>query len=477
MKPTQQIFYVGSQQEAGHHARPLQAHLNVEVAPPDDVLQRAKPGDLAIFFSEHFDRFRECCRQLKQRGCATLYAIDGILEWRNSWDNHADEPACPWTMRPVLAHKVACIGPAQRRILDAWGNEKKTEIVGLTRLDEIARQRFSWPEGAMTVDHSCSPPGRTEDEQWRVLVATAKCPGFTPEQLGHVRQALAELKTWFDQHPVINARRVVPVWRLTAGLDHELGVKNKLADLSGVEMQKLLSQVDALVTTPSTTMLEGMLAGLPVALFEFNLCPIYVPAAWHMHAAHQIDPVLRELQSKPPAKMLWQEMLLRDQLAMSGKTHNDADAPDSLPQTRCHESATDRMCALIQQMLEIADQQTASQRPLTFPARMLSDGHLESNLPEESFSLSQLYASHDSFKKSDIIELQSELAHARREIEHRQRLLNQAKSELAQAHEILFSIEKHPLAGPVVRARKRILNFIAQYKRSSAKPSGPATGE
>ncbi len=111
----QSIFFVGTQTEVGHHASPLQKRLaNVVVAPPEDVLSTARPADLAIFSSEHFDRFRDACCQLKQRDVATLYLIDGILEWRNAWDNRKNEPACPWTMRPVLSHKVACIGPSQR---------------------------------------------------------------------------------------------------------------------------------------------------------------------------------------------------------------------------------------------------------------------------------------------------------------------------------------------------------------------------
>ena len=104
------VFYVGQENEIGHHAAPLANLRDVKQESVSRVLQQARPGDLAIFFSEHFHETRSAIRQLQESNVATLYAIDGILEWRNAWVNSADEPACPWTMRPALCHKVACMG-------------------------------------------------------------------------------------------------------------------------------------------------------------------------------------------------------------------------------------------------------------------------------------------------------------------------------------------------------------------------------
>lgn len=129
------IYYVGTEQEVAHHARPLQQHLDISIVGPDQIVEQAVAGDLAIFYSEHFDRFRNAVQKLKTLGVATLYAIDGILEWRNAWENSKIEPACPWTMRPVLSDKVVCIGNQQARILASWGNTEKIEVVGIPRFD------------------------------------------------------------------------------------------------------------------------------------------------------------------------------------------------------------------------------------------------------------------------------------------------------------------------------------------------------
>ena len=68
----QQVFFVGTEAEVDHHAKPLEQLLDYALVEPDDLARRAMPGDLAIFFSEHFDRFREAVQAAKQNQIATL---------------------------------------------------------------------------------------------------------------------------------------------------------------------------------------------------------------------------------------------------------------------------------------------------------------------------------------------------------------------------------------------------------------------
>ena len=68
-----------------------------QVVEPSAVVENAKPGDVAVFYSEHFERFRSAIDQLKANSVATLYMIDGVLEWRNAWENQPNEIACPHT--------------------------------------------------------------------------------------------------------------------------------------------------------------------------------------------------------------------------------------------------------------------------------------------------------------------------------------------------------------------------------------------
>lgn len=435
------VYFVGTHAEVAHHAAPLRTRVDLQIVEPDDVLKLAKPGDLAIFYSEHFDRFRHACQQLQTQQVATLYMIDGILEWRNAWVNRSDEVACPYTMRPVLADKVACIGNSQARVLETWGNVGKTEVVGIPRLDGFA-DRF--------------PRTNLDSAKFRVLIMTAKSPAFTEQQYQAVRRGLEDLKFWLaDNVQLDDGRQVEFDWRLTGDLADEIGVTNQLANLTGGDLAQALAKVDAVITTPSTAMLEAMLLDIPVALLDYHNCPHYVSAAWDICSAEHIAPTLQQLSDPPETRMVFQ----RNQLG---------DAMQRI------ENASDRLVELISAMLELAAEQIDSDRSSTtlkFPAQILSS---RAATPTE-FNHQRLFPVAPEFANQDRTVLQIELSHARREIDHLHRQLAQAHSELDQAHQIFEQINNHPIAGPIVRIRQKMLDLMSAIrKRKNDIESTPA---
>ena len=446
------IFFVGQPHEVAHHAAPFRERLNLHIAAPEKVLEQARPGDLAVFYSEHFERFRECCQQLKSRNVATLYMIDGILEWRNAWENQPDEVACPYTMRPALAHKIACIGHSQARILDGWGNVGKTEIVGIPRLEHFydSTEPIAAVDSNNESDSKIDPENDTRD--FRVLVMTAKTPGFTPEQIQTVTQSLRDLKTWHANNPTIGRRKVEFVWRLTGGLAEQIEVENQLADLSGGELKEMLNSVDAVVTTPSTAMLESMLMNLPVAVLDYHNCPHYVTCGWDICSAEHIDIAMQQMSQRNEARMLFQNNELQDSL-------------------HCCDSATDRFVELAESMLAMAKQKITAGEALEFPARMLSNSPIRLT----DFSHDRLYPNAQEFLVTDKTELQVQLSHARREVVQLQHELKQTQSTLEEAHAILDQIEQHPIAGPIVKVRKRFKDWIAAFRnrKRNRKPTTP----
>lgn len=429
------VYFVGEPTEVSHHAAPFRERLNVKIASSVDVIQQANPGDLAIFYSEHFDRFRECCTELKRNNVATLYLIDGILEWRNAWDNLPDEVACPYTMRPILAHKAACIGASQAHVLNQWGNLGKTEIVGIPRLDSVPAQPV--------------PP--RDDQEFRILVMTAKTPGFTPTQINIVKQSLQDLKQWANENAKLDFNGAFApaeslntklVWRLTGGLEDELGVTNELNDFTGKELNEELARVDAVITTASTAMLESMRRGIPTALLDYHNCPRYVNAGWTISAPEQISSTIMQLAQPTPEHLFYQQTQLCDALL------NVA-------------NATDRLVDLVEQMLVIAGTQlTTSPRlaenSLSFPDAILKPAETASPL----FSHQQLYPDVPEFQQDQQVETQAQLAHSRREVSHLQSEQSQLRAELEEAHQIFEQIEKHPIAGPIVRVRQKMLGLM-----------------
>jgi len=425
------VWFVGTEAEVAHQASPLRDRLSfdVEVIGADEVVDAASEGDLAVFFSEHFERFRCAVVGLRRKRVGTIYLVDGILEWRNAWENREDEPACPFTMRPALSDKIASIGFSQSRILQSWSNGPKVETVGIPRLDEL---RSQWHESDFDV--------RTEGLA-KVLVTTAKTPGFTSGQIESTRQSLVVLKEFFQSKVM---------WRLTAGLAESIGVENQLGDLSGGDVQEAIKASDVVITAPSTTMLEAMLLRKPVALLDFHHCPGYVPAVWSLNSRESIMPEMESLLQPAAAKLNLQDVILCDAMQV-------------------FESSVDRFERLAGAMFEAMEEQVESGRELAFAANMLC----EKNYVVDSFVHEKVFGQFDEFSRRELTELQAELAQARREVERQKGIARGLKEELGQAHQIFEQIQNHPIAGPVVRIREFVLGFLKRDGASEKDATGP----
>lgn len=436
------VFFVGSAAEVSHHAAPLldEDTFSTIVIDAEKVVATANAGDIAIFFSEHFDRFRQAVVELKAKRVATIYLVDGILEWRNAWENSKEEPACPFTMRPVLSDKVAVIGSSQARVLSSWGNAGKIETVGIPRLDQWT-EHWRSNAGKKSENHS---------DSFKVLVATAKTPGFTSEQIDTTVRSLLDLKSWFESTKTHAGKTFEVTWRLTSGLEEKIGVENSLSDLRGVELHRAIEESDAFITTPSTAMLEAMLQHKPTALLNYHQCPVYVPAAWNIHSKACIGNVLEQLVSPTEAHLHFQEMITADTLQVV-------------------ESATKRLIQLIHSMFASIDDQADKDNSIEFPPNLLPSPVFGSELHVDVCNMdsASVFASYPEFTQNDSAELQAQLAHARREIDHLHRVQDGLRAELAEAHSIFEQIHQHPIAGPIVRIRERFIQFMNRNKKDS----------
>lgn len=407
------VYYVGTPSEVAHHARPLSLELDMEIISPEEVVNVATDQDLAIFFSEHFRRFRTAINQLKRKRCRTLYAIDGVLEWRNAFENREEEPACPWTMRPVLSEKVAVIGRSQARQLSFWGNQKKIELIGLPRLDAL-RELDSDPLKA-----SCSSKidGGSPAAK-RILVATAKWPCFTDEQMANVEEGLCDLKCALESME----DRVTVTWRLTGGLAEKLGVENSFSNSDGDEFQAQLRTCDALITTPSTAALEAMLVGIPAVVLEYNDCPQLSDSAWQIRTERHMQKVLNEILEAPQSKMAQQEFILHDTL-------------------ECKSSATERMVELIKKMLDFP---AGEMPPYLVP--------MDASSSESELDHHFLFNNHRLFQSNDLIELQAHAAELERDdarLQDRNELLER---EFNRAKATIDNVFNNPFVSPFLKA-------------------------
>lgn len=253
---------------------------------PAMLLSGATQGaELVLVNDESWPDVAAALPELERRGIPSLHLPDGILEWRNQWQRPDRGPL----FHPVLSTRIACLGPAQARTLALWGNADRCIVTGSPRFDSY-------------LDLPRRPP--SHDGTFRLLIATARTPAFCERDREALLNLLRWVRQWADTQP-----QVVVCWRLTAGLEAELGVAN--ADGS---LHEQLRQCDAVWTSPSTLQLEAMLARRPVALLDPFACPLYVPAAWYVRTRSDCDAVYKSMRRGDPARWAYQEATLADQV-------------------------------------------------------------------------------------------------------------------------------------------------------------------
>lgn len=335
--------------------------------PPDDA------GIVITHMHYRWEEVHALRRVLEGNRVPILILADGILEYRNLYEHPDLADGC--IFQPVLGHKLACLGRAQARIVESWGNVGRCEVVGLPRLDEIAAN---------------SPAPIQRSGPFRLLIATASTPAFNQAQRETVLESLAHFKQRVEANGRVNGRPLEVTWRLTGGLDRELGISSGEAGESRPALSSAIDQADAVITTPSTLYLESVLKRRPTAILDFYNSPHFVSAAWTINAPKHFNAILHELSDPPQAKLLFQQTELHNQL-------------------ECGTAAKPRLLALIREMVAAGAAARASGRPLELPPRILHDSSAAPTATPSSFDLARLYPTNPVFTNRDIASLQVEL--------------------------------------------------------------------
>ncbi|MEZ6096483.1 MAG: hypothetical protein R3C03_20020 [Pirellulaceae bacterium] len=410
----------------------------------EDAVDWTPPDDAAIVITHMHYRWDEihCLRKIySQNKTPILILADGILEYRNLYE-HPDL-ADGSIFHPLIGHKLACIGHGQARVIESWGNVGKCEVVGLPRLDSLAAHAETTQQSA---------------DEFRLLICTANTPAFNDKQRASVVESLQHILSRLKTNPKINGRTANVTWRLTDGLGEELGLDSEaeLADDSPETRQPLLDVIresDAVITTPSTVFLESALLNKPTAILDFHNTPHFVPAAWMINAPKHLNAILNELAEPPAPKMLFQNMVLHDQL-------------------ECQTPATPRLIALIDQMVEQGQLCRTQNRSLEFAPRMLPAPRLGFAVVESGFPLKNLFPENPVLQNSDQEQLQLEFNQAiqrvgtlRDEIAH----LEHRNAEMKQAMDEL-QIHCKETTDRLMRARGRILKLREKIPEFRDKP-------
>jgi len=368
-------------------------------------IEQAKPDILISVNDFHYDVAR-CLEKGSQLGIPSLTLQDGILEWRCQYENplFGDGGGAP-QHQPVLADKIACLGAQSARQIGAWGNLRKVEVTGMPRLDYLLN----------TDAPTLRKPG------CRILVMTAKNPGFTPEQREATVRSLKDLKTRLD------ARKDLKVsWRISPKVVAAIAVENQYQEAVSQELADLLKEADAVITTPSTAILEAMLLKRPVAALDYHNVPRFVPTAWTISAPQHIDTVVDEILNPSACKLSFQQDCLNECLFCDGP-------------------AAPRVANLIREMFRLADAARRQRIRLKLPDRILAKG--ETLRPSQPAPLADLYPNQPVFGEMSVASLQLKLARVENENLRlkRQRkagsVLNQAYSRFSKWRQAYTSLK------------------------------------
>lgn len=345
--------------------------------PPTDIevrvladfsVERPLAGDIDLLITHNHYRWDELAvlRQTMQSGeRGVLVLADGILEFRNSWQNPTI--AAGSLLQPAIAHKIATIGPAQTRWLESWGNLGCCETVGLPRLDAITAAQ-GWhvsiagsTRGAV-VDEGVAAGGRATEtgaavgsskpnRPSRLLICSARTPAFSEEQWAVTLDQFQALADYLQRCPPHAQGRPVAVrWRVAERIATKLNLPAEACSSGPLAAE--LQPATAVITMPSTVQLEAMLHRCPVATLDFFHVPNYVPAAWQITASEHFAVVIPQMFDPCPLRQFYQENVLRDQLW-------------------CQSPASERMWALIGSMARIAGRQRQQGLPIRFPQHIL----------------------------------------------------------------------------------------------------------
>jgi len=346
----------------------------------DETFFKKNYADIFLTSDEYNYHSTSRLLSAKSLGIPTLHIVDGICEWRNTWENprSLDQSVGMPLFQPLLADKVVCLGPAQARLFESWGSHGKCEVAGLPRFDatllEAKNRKFQ------------NTPYATNG---LITIATARTAGFTPAQQKLAEKCLFDINHWFEtKHPEL--MRYV-VWR-PGNKDYlPMNPVGRVSDASHEALLDILKGSRVFITTPSTAALEAMLLGIPTCVADYTNSPRFLNSAWFISAENHLDQELTALLSPTAQRLQFQQHLLHDQV-------------------RCDSLAAPRVAQLIEEMVAHARFLRARNSELNLPPSMVPA------LQEfEEFSYPYrpelLFPAHPVFCRTDLPAIQAENGH------------------------------------------------------------------
>lgn len=358
------------------HIKPVEATLKGQIEfeyLEDWTTQKiieSKP-DIIIGINEFHPEVAYCYELAKSLGIPTLTLQDGILEWRFMFENPIYEgngKGAPLHF-PVLADKYACISPYYAHIIHSLGNQGRVEVTGMPKMDKLPLLPYT--------------PDKTPNKKKRIMVITATKPWFKPDQEEVVHQMLLDLKAYFETRLDLE-----PIWRVTKLLYRDIGVKTTYKEKESKEIVEQIMSCDAIISMPSTAIIEAMRCGKPVAQIDYFSVPNMVQTTWKISCKQHIADVINDMLDPAPFKM-W----------MQDSCHSLICVKDN--------SASERVATLINYMIDHSKKKDGSIMPEYFLEPIFYDQNHLPLEPKQFFTLRQtLQHTDDTWLRAKLLRLE-----------------------------------------------------------------------
>lgn len=232
--------------------------------------------------------------QAKARGIPTLFLVDGPLEWSNSYKNPSLRKTNRffhgYMMEPLIHDVILAVSAAQASYL-AFRNPDR-DLTFMTYKNKRLTSVKSAPLSA---------------KRWQFLITTAKTPYFDDKEKNNLIHLLRQLTAALEQGGYSYVFRI-----FDNTLREALSPKENLLEGS---FEEALQQVDCVIGTPSSVLLQGMASDKPVGTLIYRDSPLFYQSAWLVADLYNMEATLSSMISRENTRMEFQSYCLEQNLS------------------------------------------------------------------------------------------------------------------------------------------------------------------
>ena len=232
--------------------------------------------------------------QAKARGIPTLFLVDGPLEWSNSYHNPSLRKTNRffhgYLMEPLIHDAILTVSPAQASYL-AFRNPGR-DITYMTYKNKRITSVTSAPPSV---------------KRWQFLITTAKTPYFEDTEKHNLIHLLRHLIAVLEQSGYSYVFRI-----FDDALIEALSPKGNLLDGSFAEA---LQQVECVIGTPSSVLLQSMASEKPTGTLIYRDSPLFYQTGWLVGDLYSLEATLASMISREETRMGFQTYCLEQNLS------------------------------------------------------------------------------------------------------------------------------------------------------------------